>query len=1344
MTCLPCIVFFQHCVAWLARVRGVAPIIAQKFYKNLLAVLRAPTVSPDNSAPLGTTPGVSMPYLSLRSRGPRLRSSRRLRASLGACVGLGLLLPATLSAGEAATRSFHIPAGDALVTLKQFTTQSGGQLLYSSDSISGVQTNPVHGEFTSIVALEHMLKGTPLKARQDEMTKAIAITSSVPARAPPAPPALTPKLASPSQPKPSASYPVKTRNLLTLLTAWIAAATAADAQTPAPKVSVKEEIVVLSPFQVADDADRGYQALNTLSGTRLNSKLEDLGSSISVVTKQQMNDLGMLDINDVFRYEASTEGTDNFTGFVRNRTGGVGDQVQSNPQQSNRIRGLGAAGTSGLGVNTAFGNFATNNAIPFDPYNIAAVEVSRGPNSNLFGLGAAAGTVNVVPTQANATRQSFNGDLRFDSYGGRRESFNINQPLIRGKLALRVAAVDEAKGFVRKPSSERIHREFATILAQPFKNTTIRVTAERYHNDYRRPNSITPRDTTTEWKAGGSPTWDPTTQMVTFANGTKTGPFASDNAAAITVAPGVKTALSAFPAGLIGGYNGFYAHPAVFVDNSIQAFTVTKTNNAVTGTALPTNPFNGGNSSLRYLQSGTDVMRRFSVLGSQGLPLYIVPGTADRSVYDWTSQNIVSPNHGTDQAKTFSTEIEQIIISNPTHLLAARVGGFQQKYSHDDYALIDLLESVIYVDVNEKRLDGTANPYFKRPYVQASGPSTRFNTNKVSILTADLAYQLKPSNLPKWLTWIGQQRLGAHAEQNFTDAQSFQRVARVTDTNKAWINPNASLNLIGGQNPAQRWYVGDNQGQNVDYGTPATDNINGTYPLTWFNNRTGAWVNDPVTVSEQVNSGQGARTRTEVRTFNFTAQSFFLKDRLVTTVGWRRDRQRVRTSASTFVNPTTGLADLSNLNLFGPLVNYSPAAGGGPLSRVGWEDQAGDTKTYGAVVKALSWLNFHINKSDSFAPQPVLTRVDRVGNVPNPHGYATEWGLSFTALQGKLNVRINRFQTKELNARGSEAGTLGNRYLDMEGIPDGNNQIQVSSFRYFATQIALGRLAAQGIANPTASQLDPAVAKLMGISDGLYNRMVYSGASQPRTVGTTNVSSKGFELEATYNPTRNWRMKFTGAQTRAQDDSVSPEIYNWWQARIPVWTSLRTDVVPGDGKGRLWWDTVPADYVVGGETRTPQTRWIVDQYGAYLAATTNVGRPRTQIREFRFTGITNYEFSEGLLKNFSIGGAVRWESKASIGFLAAPPETSGVYQGAVLFLDNNKPVWDKARFYTDLSAGYRFKLFGDKVRTKVQLNVKNALEGGRLQPIAINPDGRPYAYRIIDSRQFILSLSFDL
>jgi hypothetical protein len=105
---------------------------------------------------------------------------------------------------------------------------------------------------------------------------------------------------------------------------------------------------------------------------------------------------------------------------------------------------------------------------------------------------------------------------------------------------------------------------------------------------------------------------------------------------------------------------------------------------------------------------------------------------------------------------------------------------------------------------------------------------------------------------------------------------------------------------------------------------------------------------------------------------------------------------------------------------------------------------------------------------------------------------------------------------------------------------------------------------------------------------------------------------------------------------------------------------------------------------------------------------------------------------------------VRWESKASIGYLAGPAETSGPFQGAILFLDNNRPVYDNARAYFDFNAGYRFRFLGDKVRTKLQLNVRNAFEGGRLQPIAINPDGQPYAYRIVDPRQFILSASFDL
>ncbi|MBC7367908.1 MAG: TonB-dependent receptor, partial [Undibacterium sp.] len=150
------------------------------------------------------------------------------------------------------------------------------------------------------------------------------------------------------------------------------------------------------------------------------------------------------------------------------------------------------------------------------------------------------------------------------------------------------------------------------------------------------------------------------------------------------------------------------------------------------------------------------------------------------------------------------------------------------------------------------------------------------------------------------------------------------------------------------------------------------------------------------------------------------------------------------------------------------------------------------------------------------------------------------------------------------------------------------------------------------------------------------------------------------------------------------------------------------------------------------------------QFGPFWAAATNEGRPRSQMREYRLTGLTNYDFTTGPLKNFNIGGAVRWESRASIGYLAGAPETSGPYTGAVLFLDNNKPVWDRARAYLDLSAGYKFKLYGDKIRAKLQLNIRDVTEGGRLQAVAVNPDGTPYAYRIVDPRQFILSTTFDL
>ncbi|HVS54594.1 MAG TPA: von Willebrand factor type A domain-containing protein [Opitutaceae bacterium] len=48
--------------------------------------------------------------------------------------------------------------------------------------------------------------------------------------------------------------------------------------------------VQMAPFNVTADADRGYAASNTLAGSRLNLPIQDLASSITVVTKEQLAD----------------------------------------------------------------------------------------------------------------------------------------------------------------------------------------------------------------------------------------------------------------------------------------------------------------------------------------------------------------------------------------------------------------------------------------------------------------------------------------------------------------------------------------------------------------------------------------------------------------------------------------------------------------------------------------------------------------------------------------------------------------------------------------------------------------------------------------------------------------------------------------------------------------------------------------------------------------------------------------------------------------------------------------------------------------------------------------------
>ena len=104
-----------------------------------------------------------------------------------------------------------------------------------------------------------------------------------------------------------------------------------------------------------------------------------------------------------------------------------------------------------------------------------------------------------------------------------------------------------------------------------------------------------------------------------------------------------------------------------------------------------------------------------------------------------------------------------------------------------------------------------------------------------------------------------------------------------------------------------------------------------------------------------------------------------------------------------------------------------------------------------------------------------------------------------------------------------------------------------------------------------------------------------------------------------------------------------------------------------------------------------------------------------------------------------MGGAVRWEDRAAIGFRGAQQ-----LPAIITTLDANQPIWDKTHTYLDAFVAYRTRLFSDKVGFTLQLNARNVSESGHLQPVAVEADGRVSAYRIIDPRLFVLTATFSL
>lgn len=90
------------------------------------------------------------------------------------CAAAG---PAPVFAAEhEAKKSFDIPAGDAVGALRRFSVQSGAQVIFPEDLITGARTKPLKGAFTPAEAIARLLEGTDLRAARDQESGSFAVS----------------------------------------------------------------------------------------------------------------------------------------------------------------------------------------------------------------------------------------------------------------------------------------------------------------------------------------------------------------------------------------------------------------------------------------------------------------------------------------------------------------------------------------------------------------------------------------------------------------------------------------------------------------------------------------------------------------------------------------------------------------------------------------------------------------------------------------------------------------------------------------------------------------------------------------------------------------------------------------------------------------------------------------------------------------------------------------------------------------------------------------------------------------------------------------------------------------
>ena len=519
----------------------------------------------------------------------------------------------------------------------------------------------------------------------------------------------------------------------------------------AASTAAEDEVIVLSPFEVTASESNGYVATTTLAGSRINTQLKDVGSAISVVTAEFMKDTGATDSKSLLQYTTNTEVASIQGNFTGANTGNQAEEGSfTTPNSNTRVRGLTSAD------NTR--NFFITD-IPWDSYNVDRVDMQRGANSILFGMGSPAGIIN-TSTKTAQFRNFGELELRYGSYDANRVSLDYNYCLLEDQLAFRVATLRNDQKYKQRPAYSLDKRIFATTRFEPkFLNrgdhkTVVKMNYESGSVRSNNPRVITPIDMITPWFTSmGQKGFDPTTvgdnrpYYTVDASGTVTGVSFLEAANSPSRANYIPVGgLITDSASATGGTNPTYSPWLTNVASSYDSGPLTYFN--ADGSAYMVASGMGNiigarrsdgttKSTLDYFasQARVAIAPTGPYADKAGLPykeLYKSTTFSDASIFDFYNNLLDGKNKKEWQNfHNYSATLTQTFFKQKC--------GFELAYDQSvhrrgQYSLLSDQRAGVAIDINTKNLDGTANTNYGKAYIADSGiyANSDIETNRES------------------------------------------------------------------------------------------------------------------------------------------------------------------------------------------------------------------------------------------------------------------------------------------------------------------------------------------------------------------------------------------------------------------------------------------------------------------------------------------------------------------------------------------------------------------------------------------------------------------------------------